>query len=359
MNSEVLMVRMALWSIFSLCVGIQSGSAPAQSHKRLYVGDGDRAWLGVSVQDVTGRNIRERHLSAKEGALVTEVVEDSPAEEAGIREGDVIVRFDDRRIEDSDDLIGAVRRTDTDEKVEIVVDRKGESKTLTATLDRTRNGRSFTFRVPPVPETAPEPDFPFHVKIRGREKPAGLRMQELGKQLGEYFEVPGKRGVLVTSVDPNSAGEKAGVMAGDVITRVNGNTVRDVADCLDEFRDTDGDEVRLDMIRRGKQVGVTVTLEPSDRLSGEYYFRDGTARLRDELRELKKDLPAGREALRELRDHLREMKEHLHEDIGYDLRESLRENFRDLRELGDGLRETIHEQLPLLRRVARAAFLSI
>jgi len=350
------MVRIVVVFVLSLFIGVQGGFTFAQSLKRIYVGDRDGAWLGVSVTDVTKKIVEEKHLSSREGALVSDVVENSPAEKAGIREGDVIVRFDDRDVEDSDGLVRAVRRSDAGDKVKIVIDRKGKSKTLTATLKKTRKGNSFAFRVPSVPRIAPVPREQFHMRFPGYERPAGLSMQDLGKQLGEFLEIPGKRGVLVTSVSRKSDGEKAGIKAGDVIVRVNGITVRDVEDCLDEIRDADDNKIGLDLIRRGKPVKVTVTIESSDRLSGDLFFDDWSGRLHDELLELKESLPSERETLRELKEHLHEMKEELRDGM----RENIRESFLyDLRNIRDGLQEAIHEHLPLLRSVVRTAFLSI
>ena len=95
---------------FSILAG---SNAAAQHSARTYVFDrmGERGHLGVSVEDVTPKLKERKHLSVDEGAYVKDVVEDSPAEKAGVQEGDVIVKLNDRTIEDSDDLIRAVGRS--------------------------------------------------------------------------------------------------------------------------------------------------------------------------------------------------------------------------------------------------------
>jgi len=85
----------------------------------------------------------------------------------------------------------------------------------------------------------------------------GLEVQELTRQLAEFMEVPGGRGLLVTEVEKGSEGEKAGFKAGDVITKLDGTTIRDVGDFADVVRDAKKEsDVPCDIFRKGKSVSL-------------------------------------------------------------------------------------------------------
>jgi membrane-associated protease RseP (regulator of RpoE activity) len=87
-------------------------------------------YLGVRVQDITRSMMKARYLTTDEGALVNRVEDESPAEEAGMRRGDVIVEVNRRTIEDSNDLIETVRELKPGSKVDVIVLRDGLRKTL-------------------------------------------------------------------------------------------------------------------------------------------------------------------------------------------------------------------------------------
>ncbi len=78
-------------------------------------------WIGVMVQDVNEKIARKEKLDSEEGAYIKDVVEDSPADSAGIRESDVIIEFNGKKIFDSDDLVKAVHRTPPYTKVDLVL----------------------------------------------------------------------------------------------------------------------------------------------------------------------------------------------------------------------------------------------
>lgn len=243
-------------------IGIPSTLGCAQKKVEIYSysNDRNRGWLGVEVQDVTPKLEKKKHLAVHDGAYVTEVIEDSPAEKAGIQEGDVIVKFNGKDIDDSDDLIRAVRKTKPKTDVEIEFYRKSDKKSLIVTLGKVPRSRTFSFVVPPAPKISP---FNFH--FFSESEVYGLRVQTLGKQLAEYFEIPEKRGVLVTEVRKNSAASDAGFKAGDVIVKVDEERIEDTEDLMEVLSDKDSnDEVVFEVIRRGKSTILNMKLEDED-----------------------------------------------------------------------------------------------
>ncbi|HXG00773.1 MAG TPA: PDZ domain-containing protein [Bacteroidota bacterium] len=228
----------------------------------MYVKDDHDGWLGVSIRDVTPRLAREKDLKVNEGAYVADVEDESPADLAGIRKGDVIVQYEDAQITDADDLIDRVRRTKPGTEVSIVVMRDGEQATLKATIERRpREPRVFSFRLPPVPRFHVWPEYEFSQTATVR----GLRVETLTKQLGEYFGAPKGRGVLVKSVRKESDADKAGFKAGDVIVKVEDETIADVDDLLDALRTyRKRDRVEVEIIRKGASQKISWTLGRED-----------------------------------------------------------------------------------------------
>jgi len=225
-----------------------------------------RGWLGVSTQDMTHRLARSMKVTTETGALVNNVVEDSPAEKAGIKEEDIIVEFNAKKIDDADDLIRAVRETKPGTSANIVVMRENEKKTLSATLGKLpRSERSYSFTVPPVP---PHP----RMRVFHGDGVLGMSLMELNDQLGEYFGAPEGRGVLVKSVKQNSKAGKAGFKAGDVIIRIGKETIDDVDDVYGALSDyKKGDKAECEIVRKGSRTTLSFEVPDTRDFHG-YYF---------------------------------------------------------------------------------------
>ena len=262
------------WSFFVLALlilaPINYGCSQSRSHMFSLKRDRDQGWLGVMVQDVTGRVKEKKGLTVDAGALVTEVIDESPAEEAGIKEGDVIVKFDGRSIDDADELTRAVRRTKPRADIKIEIVREEGKKTLSAVIGRVPRSSSYSFNFDDNFPRAPRA--PMRMHIFRQSEFQGLEVQDLNRQLAEFFEVPGGKGVLVSEVEKKSDAEKGGFKAGDVIIKANGNSVRDIDDLRDEFREVRRKEtMSFEIIRKGKSVNLSMTLaDDGDDESFEY-----------------------------------------------------------------------------------------
>ena len=150
------------------------------------------AYLGVQVQDITRALKRARDLPTSEGALVNRVENDSPADEAGIRRGDVIVSVEGKDIDDSSELIDAIRSLEPGKEVDIVVLRGDSKKELSVELgERPKNQIGIapgflprwrdserTWNVPTPPPGAPTPPMALH----------GERSEELQEALRDLHE---------------------------------------------------------------------------------------------------------------------------------------------------------------------------
>lgn len=102
---------------------------------------GEQTWLGVHVQPLTDQLREFFEVRNSAGVLVSEVVEDSPADKAGLKAGDVIVKVEREKMEETDDLVEVIRKSDTGDEVTIKIIRDGKRETITATLDSRETDR--------------------------------------------------------------------------------------------------------------------------------------------------------------------------------------------------------------------------
>jgi serine protease Do len=182
-----------------------------------------RGWLGVGVQPVTPELADSFHLESKTGALVSEVVPGSPADDAGFRRGDVIVRYDDEPIEHMRELPRRVSNTPVGEKVKVEVVRDGKHKTLKVKVGKLEGSGT---------ELA-------SASGRGSGKAFGMRLRDPGPALRQRLDL-GEEGAVVAGVEPGGPADRAGLHQGDVLLEIDRKTVKDASDAardLERARD--------------------------------------------------------------------------------------------------------------------------
>ncbi|HEY7531360.1 MAG TPA: DegQ family serine endoprotease, partial [Nitrospiraceae bacterium] len=173
-----------------------------------------RGYLGIGIQDLNQDLAKSFGRSDMKGALVSDVKEDSPADQAGLKQGDIIMTYQNAAIEDAVVLQRMVTRTTVGTKVPVTVIRDGHEKKLTVTIGE-------------QPETArmakaqtEQADYAF----------AGVAVQDLDRETAKELGIKEKHGVVVTNVEPDSGADKAGLMPGDVIREINRQPVKSVKD---------------------------------------------------------------------------------------------------------------------------------
>jgi len=192
-----------------------------------------RGWLGVVIQRITPTLAEHLELESQEGALVSRVMPDGPADQAGLKRYDVIVEFDGETIEEMNDLPRAVAATPVDKKVKVVVLRDGKRKTLKATVAKMDEPRETQL-----------------ASARGSGTTAfGLRVQDLTADLAQRLGVDEEHGVVITAVQPGSPAAEAGLHRQDIILEVDKQEVED-SDGLEEQL-SKADDGALLLIRRG------------------------------------------------------------------------------------------------------------
>jgi serine protease Do len=175
-----------------------------------------RGFLGVSLQPVTAALAKEFKLPAEAGALVSSVSPDSPAERAGMKDGDVVVELNGKPVSDMRHFRLMVSQTAPKTKVTMKVLREGKSVSLTATLGEL-----------PTNLAANTPEAPEAVASSPLD---GLALKDLSAEVRRQLDAPDSiKGALVTAVPDDSPASTAGLAVGDIIIEVNRTPVADAA----------------------------------------------------------------------------------------------------------------------------------
>lgn len=216
MRGEVVGINTAIYSPTggSIGIGFSIPSNLARGVARQLADGGRvrRGWLGVNIQQVTDEIAESLGLrGGTRGALIARAQEGAPAAAAGIRNGDVVLRFNNQEVREMRTLPRIVAETAVGAQVPVVVWRDGREETVTVTLGELPNEA----QPASAPAQAPRPDRP--VELSG----LGLRVTALTGELRERFRLrPEARGVVVVEVLPNTPGAEREIRPGDLILEV-------------------------------------------------------------------------------------------------------------------------------------------
>jgi S1-C subfamily serine protease len=325
-----------------------------------------KGWLGVSTQP-TDPDLKKGLDLTHDGLVVNQVTRDSPADRAGLKKGDVILTYNSRTVTTPEQLRDMVRNATPGRSVALGIWRDGARKSLDVKLGDVADNSdddSPDAPVPPTPPIAPKaPGSPHSTKvwsddgdvrmwIDGREltddeikarmqdmktkmksldgdmdgpgphvyvaprAPSrgrlGVRIDELNDDMAQALGVTDK-GALVREVIEDTPAQKAGIRAGDVITRVGGDKVEDTDDLTRALRDRQG-KVSIELVRKGAKRTVDVDIPTRDTSSrgwtripepgsGSWGFwkskdsSDSDADLRREIEDLKREIQELREQM--------------------------------------------------------------
>ncbi|MDJ0884663.1 MAG: DegQ family serine endoprotease [Desulfobacterales bacterium] len=197
-------------------------------------GEVSRGWLGVGIQNLTPELAEYYGLDQKEGVLVTQVYEGDPADDAGIKEGDIIVGIDGQGVKTSRELSRKVAEAGVGNKMRIKLMRDGQAKTVRVKL-------------------AKRPDRePTLARGEARSDDLGLRVRNIDPEIAEQLGVSANQnGVVVVQLDPDSTSAQAGIRRGDIIIEINREAIEDLKDYRAQIKEIGkGDTVHM-LLRRG------------------------------------------------------------------------------------------------------------
>ena len=170
-----------------------------------------RSWLGVFIQELDNETAQALDISTRNGALITDVVENSPAEKGGIQEGDVIVAFNDEPIADPANLKNVVSLSSPNSSNRVKVIRDGSPKTVKVVL-----------------EELPDNPQQYATSERVKSNEFGLQLKKITESLKEKYDLKEKGVLVVTRIDPNGEAYEKGIREGDIIKRVGTEKVTSV-----------------------------------------------------------------------------------------------------------------------------------
>jgi serine protease Do len=269
-------------------VAAQQKTAPSEKNvqRMVFTTPFEGSYLGVQTQEITKENFNKFGLSAVQGVGIEKVVENSPAANAGLQNGDVIVRFEGEEVTSVRKLNRLISEVAPDHQAKITVVRGGSEREINVTLGKRefpqfqsgnfRMGDLQTLSTPGItalPRTMQSIPLPrggvgdggdvFIWRGDANNRQIGVGVVPLNKQLGDYFGIADGKGLLVNNVRENSPAAKAGLKAGDVIVEADGKEVKGMIDLIRALNDKKEGDVSITFVRDKNRQTVRVTPEIS------------------------------------------------------------------------------------------------
>ena len=285
-------------------------------------------YLGVYMDDLTARMRDKFTYPHTTGILIAGVVEEGPAEKAGIEENDIVYLFNGVKVKDIEHFASLVRKQKAGDKVALVIYRDGSEKKITAVLGARKETTVVTkdFGTHSLDEESKEMGSPIGRALeifkganfsRGR---LGLELANLSADLAPYFNARAGEGVLILAVEEESPAAEAGIKGGDVLLGVNGTAVSDAGEVLDAISDLDpGDTASLEVARKGIKKTYDVEIEKNQAVYQFYsapFERDKATKEKLDRYMIRKGVDEAarlREEMKALKERLKEMEERLND----------------------------------------------
>lgn len=237
LDGEVVGINTAIFSRSGGYMGvgfaIPSNLALAVAQQLIDDGEVTRGYLGIVIQQLTRDLAESFDIQPAQGILVAQVSKDSPAEKAGLRQGDVIISYRGKPVKEVGSFRNRVSLTPPGSREQLVILRNGKRKTLTVTIGTLATDKLVT--AGPALST----------------DEIGLTVQTLTPRLAEQFDTEPGEGVVVTEVRPGSIAAMGGIEIGSVILQVNRTQVSSAADFQRAVRQSVGNRRVLLLVRKG------------------------------------------------------------------------------------------------------------
>jgi membrane-associated protease RseP (regulator of RpoE activity) len=238
---------------------------------------GSSGFIGVQIEEVTKENMGQYGLKEVRGVAIEKVLDDSPAQAAGLQNGDVIIKFNGEEITSERKLIRLLSEVAPDHEAKIRVVRGGDERDITVTVGKhpgfkfdneafAKTLGSRIGRMPAMPAMPKMPewkagDLPRAYTFVGSGRYIGASLMTLTKQLGDYFGIADGKGMLITEVRENTPAAKAGLKAGDVIVEVDGKEFTKDNSLFQVLHEKKEGDITLTVIRDRNRQTFTVTPE--------------------------------------------------------------------------------------------------
>ena len=213
-----------------------------------------RGWLGVQIQVVDDATAAAMGLGEARGALVSEVFANEPAEKAGIKPGDIIIKIDEQDIVDNSDLLHKVAKLSPEKTVPVTVWRDGKEKELKLTLGTRDSNRTAANEAKPAPSGSSN---------SAKLAELGISVRPLTKEEANALNNKDQNGLIIVSLEADKPASQAGLQEGDILLSANLKELKTNED-LNQIIKTDADKkgaVMFKVMRRGQTFFIAVTLK--------------------------------------------------------------------------------------------------
>ncbi|MBU8923355.1 MAG: PDZ domain-containing protein [Bacteroidales bacterium] len=252
---------------------IRSGG---DKEKKARVVDVKGAYIGIYMDDLNRDRKEEFDYPKSRGVWIMDVIDDSPADKAGLEDNDIIYMFAGERVSGAAELRKIIKDKDPGDTVDVVYYRDGEKREIRLELGE-HSKQYYTINITDDDEWSGD-DFgdrsinlgrigkleALEMAFMGGDRPLlGVKVHEMSADLAEYFDVDEGEGVLILDVIEDSAAEEAGMKAGDVILAVGDEEIDDPQALIESLGDCDEDEETVDItvIRKGKKKTFTLDID--------------------------------------------------------------------------------------------------
>lgn len=242
----------------------------------------ERSYLGVQTVEISKENMSKFGLSAIRGVGIEKVVENSPAAQAGLQNGDVIVRFEGEEVKSVLKLTRLLAEVAPEQTAKIIILRGGSEREFNVAVGKREMPQmpmgNFRFEnmpsLPTLPQTSQmlqtvplppsgEGNQNLFLWRGGANRQIGVGVSPLTKQLADYFGIAEGKGLLINNVRENSPAAKAGIKAGDIIVEAEGKEVKGMGDLIRAVNEKKEGDISLTIVRdRNRQI-IRVTPEIS------------------------------------------------------------------------------------------------
>jgi len=331
---------------------------------------GSGSYLGVDTRDITPDRLSDLHLKEERGVEITMVDQDAPAGKAGLRERDVVLTLNGENVQSVEQLRRMIREIPPGRTVTLGISRDGQPMMMKVTLaDRKDSfGNSFSQNAAALADKARQLrdfsldlDIPSSIVVVHSSARSGLMLENLTPQLSEFFGAKNGSGILVRSVEKGSRADKAGFRAGDVIIKVNGETIHDTGDFTHALHSRKDSSVSVGILRDRREQTVTLALPErpqSEVLEESVEVPDVAAQVQMELsdlrcelaqltpeitKEVSRQMKQLKPAIAQVKRNASRQKRHVQEELRKQMLEMQREIENERPEVERELREELQE----------------
>lgn len=231
-------------------------------------------FIGIYMDDLNDKIIKDLKYPESDGVWIVSVIDDSPAEKAGLKDDDIIYIFDGEKLENASDIGKIIKGKEVGDVLKMVIFRDGKKKELTLELgehakqfytidirDDRKPGREMTMPSRAIADRNNREAMEFLREVRSNRLYMGVRIHDMSPDLAGYFKVD--KGVLVLEVMEDTPASKAGIKGGDVITEAAGEKIVETEDLLDALGDVDKDveKIEIAVLRNGRRMTFNLDRE--------------------------------------------------------------------------------------------------